>query len=56
VRVETSSGNAALDDSARSQALGWRFPAERKDGRAVSRQVLVPVDFRARGEGVDTDA
>ena len=56
VRVETSSGNAALDDSARSQALRWRFPVERKDGQAVSRQVLVPVDFRARGEGVDTDA
>lgn len=56
VRVETSSGNAALDESARMQALGWRFPAERADGESARRQVLVPVDFRAKEEDVGTDA
>lgn len=56
VRVETSSGNAVLDESARSQALGWRFPNEGKDDEPGSRQVLVPVDFRAKRDDLDADA
>jgi len=56
VRVESSSGNVALDESARTQALGWRFPIERHNGPSASHEVLVPVDFRANPEGVDTDA
>jgi len=56
VRVETSSGHAALDESARRQALGWRFPQEGRDGASGGREVLVPVDFRAKAEDVETDA
>lgn len=56
VRVESSSGHAALDESARRQALGWRFPQEGRDAASGAREVLVPVDFRAKAEDVETDA
>lgn len=55
VRVAESSGNAALDASAQSTAAQWRFKPEMKDGQPVAGEVLVPVDFRAKGEGAASD-
>jgi TonB family protein len=56
VRVEESSGNAALDASAQSTARQWRFKPRLEDGRAVAGEILVPVDFRAEGEKADSGA
>lgn len=47
VRIETSSGNVALDESARSTAYRWRFTPAIKDGAPIAGEVLVPVEFRA---------
>lgn len=55
VRVEESSGNAALDASAQSTAMQWRFKPELKDGQPVAGEVMVPVDFRAKDEGAPSD-
>lgn len=56
VRVEESSGNAELDASAQSTAMQWRFKPALKEGKPVASEVLVPVDFRAKGEGLTSDA
>ncbi len=48
VRVEESSGNPALDESARTTAQQWRFNPKHVDGQPVAGEVLVPVDFRAK--------
>lgn len=48
VRVDQSSGNQLLDQSALETIKGWRFRSARKDG-AMSRSVVkVPITFRLR--------
>lgn len=50
VIVETSSGYALLDRSAREQVLaGWRFQPASVGGRAVRAWARVPVSFELRG-------
>lgn len=49
VRIEESSGHAALDESARVAAYQWRFNPGMKDGVPVAGEMLVPVKFDADG-------
>lgn len=50
VRIEESSGHAALDESARVAAYQWRFNPGMKDGVPVAGEMLVPVKFDADGK------
>lgn len=45
ISVETSSGNGALDAAAISSVADWRFEPKRCDGKAVSAEVFLPVNF-----------
>jgi periplasmic protein TonB len=45
VRVERSSGNKLLDDSAHQTVKTWRFVPAKKEGSAVSAEVRVPIVF-----------
>jgi periplasmic protein TonB len=45
VRVEQSSGNKLLDDSALQTVKNWRFVPAQKEGVAISAEVRVPIVF-----------
>jgi periplasmic protein TonB len=45
VRVDQSSGNQLLDDSALRTVRNWRFVPAQKEGVAVSAEVRVPIVF-----------
>jgi protein TonB len=46
VEIRTSSGIAALDAAAVAAVKAWEFEPGRLDGRAVSSEVEVPIEFR----------
>ncbi len=47
-RVSETSGNARLDEIARSAVLGWRFEPARRNGRPTAAAVTVPITFSLR--------
>ena len=51
-RLETSSGDASLDQSALTTVRErWHFGPARRDGVPVECEVLVPIRFRLRAGG-----
>jgi protein TonB len=48
LRIETSSGSTALDQSAVAAVRGWRFSPAIRSGKAVEFEILVPVNFSIR--------
>ena len=46
VTVDTSSGDAALDESALKAVRQWRFEAAKRNGVRVRAWVKVPVEFK----------
>ncbi len=45
IRIVTSTGNVYLDNAAVESAAEWRFKPKRCSGKAVSSEVLLPVNF-----------
>lgn len=46
--VETGSGNSAFDEAALKALCAWKFSPERRWGKAVVSELLVPVEFRLK--------
>ncbi len=46
IEVNNSSGNSLLDKAALGAVKNWSFIPANKDGRAISAQVIVPIEFK----------
>ena len=45
VRLQASSGNAQLDESAQQRVREWKFKPATRNGQAVPTTIQVPVSF-----------